>query len=73
MPPIPRNNLIDRLEKLGYNAKNVNINPPQMQIIINIPNATATTSMPKAKPIASLKDNGPVIVNVDDWSDFEDD
>lgn len=65
MPPIPKNNLRDRMIKLGYNPNivtltapivdNSKVKPPPPQII---------------KPLETF--TPPAIVNIDEWSDFED-
>lgn len=66
MPAVPQNNLIDRLEKLGYNARLINIVAPQIQTTF----AQTAGTQPKTSNACTKI---PEIVNLDDWSDFEDD
>lgn len=75
MPSIPRNNLAERMQKLGYNPNIVKINPPVIDnsnIIIRQDTSKSSTSYQerskqetKFKPLET--------VNIDEWSDFEED
>lgn len=62
MPPIPKNNLKERMSKLGYNPNLVKIKPP----VLDNSNIVAK----KEEKIDIFR---PEKLNLDEWSDFEED
>ena len=84
MPSIPKNNLKERMLKLNYNPDLVMIVPPVLDnskiIIPQEKPKTAfqpnfqTTYQPVKEDAKETQDfKPPTFINVDDWSDFEDD
>lgn len=73
MPPIPKNNLRERMLKLGYNPDIVTIKPPVLDNskVIVVPKAQPSSFVSAPAPAAVAPP--PLITNIDDWSDFEDD
>lgn len=75
MPIIPKNNLKERMLKLGYDPKFVHITPP---VIDNSKVVRKNEAPIEKKPQIThqaplINFTPPVIVNIDEWSDFEDD
>ena len=71
MPSLPKNNLHERMKKLGYNPNIVKLVPPVLdnsKVAKDQPRVTYAP-IPKVqtdfKPLAT--------VNIDEWSDFEED
>lgn len=81
MPNIPKNNLRERMLKLGYDSTWAKITPPivdNSRIIKSEQpkvNLGSTTSNRYNQPYTAPQTNftPPVIANIDDWSDFEED
>lgn len=67
MTSIPKNNLKEQMLKLGYNPAVVNIVPP---VLDNSKVIKQETKFVQNKPSTI---ETPVIANLDEWSDFEDD
>lgn len=74
MPNIPRNNLKDRMIKLGYDPKSVTIKAPVLD------NSRVVKQPMKIEPQQLYQESpnqesfvAPKINNIDEWSDFEDD
>lgn len=68
MVTIPKNNLKERMIKLGYNPNLMKITPPTLDnsnIIIG-PSRSETQGRVEANF------QPPQIINIDEWSDFED-
>lgn len=67
MVSIPKNNLKERMIKLGYNPNLMKITPPKLdnsKIIVPTKIETQNRTEINFQP--------PEIMNIDDWSDFED-
>lgn len=82
MPQIPANNLKERLLNQGYNPKFINLRPPVLDnsAVVKpetkpkptfVPQ-TATTAKPTSAGDLTAKSE-PEFINIDDWSDFEED
>lgn len=67
MNSIPKNNLKEQMLKLGYNPDAVKIVPP---VLDNSKVVKRELKFIKDHPIIFKP---PVIANLDEWSDFEDD
>lgn len=66
MAKIPKNNLQERMAKLGYNPNLVSIKPPTLDNSKVV--YTSSAPQPKVEPFFEP----PKLLNIDDWSDFED-
>lgn len=85
MAPIPKNNLRERLQKLGYNPNLAKIQPPTLDNSKVIYPKKEVVAAPAPVQSSDHFDGGvskhspapnfqpPVITNIDDWSDFEED
>lgn len=88
MAPIPKNNLRERLMKLGYDPNSVQITTPVLDNSKVVPDRATTKPTannqsgstgtkieinPVYKPIKKDPNfDPPIILGVDEWSDFED-
>lgn len=85
MAPIPKNNLRERLQKLGYNPNLARIQPPTLdnskviypekKVVAPPPSAYSSEHFGGGSSNHQPPSNfqPPVITNIDDWSDFEED
>lgn len=76
MPSIPKNNLRERLQKLGYNPNLITIVPPVLDnsgVVKNEQAALGVTSNSTYQADSNCNIKPPEFVNIDDWSDFEED
>lgn len=81
MPAIPKNNLKERLTKLGYDPNGIQIIKPVLDNSRVVPDSKPTTSY-QNKPYKSNMEVKPagktdfkpldILKPLDDWSDFED-
>lgn len=67
MNSIPKNNLKEQMLKLGYNPDVVKIEPPVLD------NSKVVKQERKLVQDQSSSFKPPVIADIDEWSDFEDD
>lgn len=69
MVNIPKNNLKERMVKLGYNPNLMKITAPTLD------NSNIIVGPPKKEPSKPVQTNfqPPEVLNIDDWSDFEED
>lgn len=74
MTSIPKNNLRERLLKLGYNPNLITIKPPVLDNsgVVKEEPPKASTFFGSTFSEANIP-NPPVFINVDEWSDFEED
>lgn len=71
MSSIPKNNLKERMLKLGYKPDLVRIVPPVLDNSrVVIKKEEPKTSQGPSNPIVNFQP--PQILNINDWSDFED-
>lgn len=67
MPQLPANNLRERMLKLGYNPEFVKLTPPTLD--------NSSVIKKESKPSYVTANSGakkePEFINLDDWSDFE--
>ena len=78
MSAIPKNNLRERLQKLGYDPNLAVIKKPEL---INIKHSTNETTYPSCSnlesdvQVATTDSKPPQILNlnIDEWSDFDED
>lgn len=83
MTRIPKNNLNERMTKLGYNCNSVRIVAPVLdnsKVVVSKPPTTSNSQVQPSYPNQQFQQqqaptnfNPPPISNIDDWSDFEDD
>lgn len=81
MTSIPQNNLKERLLKLGYNPDNFTITPPVLDnskvVKVERKPQASVSRPPQQPPLQTIAPQTnfkpPVILNINDWSDFEDD
>lgn len=83
MPSIPKNNLKEHMLKLNYNPNLVKITPPVINYVPPPPSQAQqpTSTYKLAQTIQqstyqqqqTIKFDPPQVVNLEEWSDFEDD
>ena len=75
MPSIPKNNLRERMLKLHYNPDLIKIVPPILDNskVVKKEQAPAPANRPY-EPVKNQENfKPPEFINLDDWSDFEED
>lgn len=74
MPLIPANNLKERMLKLGYNPDIIKLSPPVLDNSAVVKRETKPTVVTIKPPETSaVPRNEPEFINLDEWSDFEED
>lgn len=73
MPSIPNNNLRERMLKLGYDPKLAKIEAPVLDNSRVIKEEDKKTKFNPQLSNQQEPFKAPEVLNIDDWSDFEDD